>query len=127
MYGKQYIPRVSLVAVFYETPAGNAPVRVWLQSLPKSVRRTIGADIHTAQTMWPVGKPLVDGFGEGLWEVRSTHDKNEYRVLFGIVGGKMYLLHGFMKQTTSTPKTDRALAVQRLREIKAHEKSPKTS
>jgi len=119
MYGKQYSHFVSLVAVFYETPAGNAPVRTWLQGLPKAVRRTIGADIHTVQTMWPIGKPLVDGFGEGLWEVRSTHDKNDYRVLFGVVAGKMYLLHGFMKQTTSTPKADRALAVQRLRDIKA--------
>jgi phage-related protein len=37
------------------------------------------------------------------------------------------MLHGFMKQTTSTPKTDKALAVQRLRDIRAHKKSAKTS
>ncbi len=119
MYRKEYHPKVSLVAVFYETPTGNAPVRAWLHSLSKAIRRTIGADIHSVQTLWPVGKPLVDGFGDGLWEVRSTHDRSDFRVLFGVVDGKMYLLHGFMKQSAATSRADKALAVQRLRDVKA--------
>jgi phage-related protein len=122
VYGKRYSGLVALTAVFYKTPSGNEPVRAWLQGLPKGVRRTIGEDVAYVQRMWPIGKPLVDAFGEGLWEVRSTHDKSDYRVLFSIVGGKMYLLHGFMKQTAATPKADKALAQQRLRDVKAHEK-----
>ena len=111
-----------LIAAFYKTAAGNEPVRTWLHGLPKGVRKTIGEDIGYVERMWPIGKPLVDGFGEGLWEVRSTHDRSDYRVLFGIVGGKMYLLHGFMKQTASTRAADKALGYQRLSELKAHEK-----
>jgi phage-related protein len=113
---------VPLVAVFYRTPGGNEPVREWLRGLPKGVRRTIGEDVGYVERAWPVGKPFVDGFGEGLWEVRSTQDKSDYRVLFGIVGAKMYLLHGFMKQTSATPNADKFLAQQRLRDVKAQEK-----
>jgi phage-related protein len=116
---------VPLTAAFYKTAAGNEPVRTWLHGLPKGVRKTIGEDIGYVERMWPIGKPLVDAFGEGLWEVRSTHDRSDYRVLFGIVGGKMYLLHGFMKQTATTPNADKALAQQRLRDVKVHEKKTK--
>jgi phage-related protein len=125
VYGKSYSLSVPLIAAFYKTATGNEPVRTWLKGLPKGVRKTIGEDIGYVERMWPIGKPLVDGFGEGLWEVRSTHDRSDYRVLFGIVGGKMYLLHGFMKQTASTPNADKALALQRLRDVKAHEKKTK--
>jgi hypothetical protein len=58
---------VPLTAAFYKTVAGNEAVRTWLQSLPKGVRKTIGEDIGYVERMWPIGKPLVDGFGEGLW------------------------------------------------------------
>jgi len=95
-----------------------------LKNLPKAPRQTIGSDISTVGKLWPIGKPLVDGFGEGLWEVRSTHGV-EYRVLFAIVGGTMYLLHGFVKQTKATTKADKDLARQRLAELKANEKKRK--
>jgi phage-related protein len=118
---------VPLVAAFYKTPAGNEPVREWLRDLPKDVRKTIGSDIRVVETMWPIGKPLVDGFGGGLWEVRSTHNKIDYRVLFGVVGSKMYLLHSLTKHSTATPKADKDLAYERLDDVKAVEKAATTT
>ncbi len=38
-------------------------------------------------------------------------------MLFGIVGGNMVLLHGFVKKTATTPKTDLNLARRRLKEV----------
>jgi phage-related protein len=125
VYGKQYITTVALEVAFYRTPAGSEPVREWLLNMTKAIRGTIGSDIGMVQDKWPVGKPLVDGFGTGLWEVRSTHDKIEYRVLFGIVGGTMYLLHGVVKKSTTTPVADVRLARERLAEVLAKEKSTK--
>jgi len=61
---------------------GNEPVRVWLKSLPAGIRLEIGSDIAQVQWRWPVGKPLVDGFGHGLFEVRTSWHGNIYRVLF---------------------------------------------
>jgi hypothetical protein len=42
---------VPLTAAFYKTAAGNEPVRTWLQSLPKGVRKTIGEDIGYVERM----------------------------------------------------------------------------
>jgi phage-related protein len=100
--------------VFFRTDAGNELVREWLRdAVPAEARRTIGADILTVQTTWPIGKPLVDTLAEGIREVRSTHDKIEYRVIFMIDGSTMVLLHGFKKDTQRTRRADLELARQR--------------
>ncbi len=63
-------------------------MRDWLKDdVPAEARRTVGTDIKTVQATWPIDKPLVDSLGNGLREVRSTHDKVEYRVIFVLDGG----------------------------------------
>ena len=85
----------------------------------KEVSKAIGSDILTVQWNWPVGKPLVDGLGDGLYEVRSTHHRKEYRVFFCISGSTMVLLHGIVKKTRTTPRADLELARKRFREVVA--------
>ena len=101
---------------FYQSPTGNEPVRDWLRSLPAAVRKEIGSDIGRVQWSWPIGKPLVDGFGAGLFEVRSALGGNIYRVLFCLDGSTMVLLHGFHKKTQKTSKADLALARRRMKD-----------
>lgn len=101
---------------FYQSPAGNEPVREWLKGLSKEVRHAIGTDAALVQENWPVGKPLVDGFGTGLYEVRSSVGGNIYRVLFCLNGSTMMLLHGFQKKSQKTPKADLDLARRRMRD-----------
>jgi phage-related protein len=96
--------------------------------LSKEARREIGADIERVQWQWPVEKPLVDGFGGGLDEVRSSHQGQQYRVLFYVEGdtlvlvhgdslrGTMVLVHGIHKKTQKTPPTVVALARRRMKE-----------
>jgi phage-related protein len=79
---------------FYRTPLGTRPVRDWLLSLSKEVRREIGADVGRVQWQWPIGKPLVDGFGGGLYEVRTSHRGEQYRVFFYVEGETLVLVHG---------------------------------
>ena len=55
-----------LAVVFWRSEQGNEPVRDWLKSLPDEVTKAIGDDLRLVQWKWPVGKPLVDGFGDGL-------------------------------------------------------------
>lgn len=102
-----------LAVRFYRTETGNEPVREWLQDLPKAVRHKIGSDVQAVQWRWPVGLPLVDGFGQGLYEVRTAIDGDIYRVLFCNIQATMVLLHGIQKKTGRTPDKDKDLARQR--------------
>jgi phage-related protein len=126
MYRKRYTADVAgkraprkprLVCRFYRTDAGSEPVRDWLKELPSGVRKAIGSDIQVVQWRWPIGKPFVDGFGEGLFEVRTRHGGNIYRVFFCLVGQTMVLLHGFMKKGKRTPKADLDLARKRQEDV----------
>jgi len=108
---------------FYRTPGGTAPVRAWLRGLTDEARRQIGWDVGLVQERWPIGRPLVGKLGGGLCEVRTTFDKNEYRVFFYIEGAQvvvvhstMVLVHGIHKKTQKTPAADLALAQRRMKE-----------
>lgn len=109
----------ALACRFYKTTAGNEPVREWLKALTAEVRKEIGSDVGQVQWRWPIGKPLVDGFGEGLYEVRTSCDGDVYRVLFCLDGSTIVLLHGFKKKSRRTPKTDLDLARKRQKEVEA--------
>jgi phage-related protein len=88
-------------------------VREWLKDLPKDERRIIGEDIMTVQFRWPLGMPLVDHLGSGIWEIRGRLANRIARTVFFVHQGEIILLHGFIKKTRKTPNEDRALALRR--------------
>jgi phage-related protein len=102
-----------LKVVFFKTDAGNEPVREWLKGLSKEDCKVIGADILTVQYAWPVGKPLVDNLGGGIWEVRSRLDNRIARTLFAVVDQEIVLLHGFIKKRQKTPADELEQAKKR--------------
>ena len=106
-----------LPIVFYRTLGGDEPVRDWLLSLPADIRKEIGGDIRNVQDGWPLGKPYVDGFGSGLYEVRTSHRGQQYRVFFIILEETMVLLHSFQKKTQKTPAAEIKLARRRQKEV----------
>ena len=99
--------------MFFRTETGREPVREWLKDLPKDERRIIGEDIMTVQFRWPLGMPLVDHLGSGIWEIRSRLVNRIARTLFFVHEREIILLHGFIKKTRKTPNEDRALALRR--------------
>ena len=102
-----------LNVVFFKTEAGNEPVREWLKELSKEDCKVIGTDILTVQYAWPVGKPLVDNLGDGLWEVRSRLSNRIARTLFAVVDEEIVLMHGFIKKQQRTPQNELELAKKR--------------
>ena len=107
-----------LPCVFFRTAAGKEPVREWLKRLPEYERKQIGTDILAVQFGWPLGLPLVDFLGGGLWEVRSSLASNRIaRVIFYAAHGHMILLHGFIKKTQQTPQSELDLARARQKEV----------
>lgn len=110
--------RKRLPARFFESESGRVPVREWLLDLTENERKAIGEDIRTAEFGWPVGMPLCKPMTghKGLWEVRTNLlGKKIARVLFCAHDGEMVLLHGFIKKTQKTPKTELDLAMKRMR------------
>ncbi|HXU39756.1 MAG TPA: type II toxin-antitoxin system RelE/ParE family toxin [Blastocatellia bacterium] len=99
-----------LGVVFFCTGGGTEPAREWLRKLTRDDKVNIGRDILAVQKAWPVGKPLVDYLGDGIWEVRSSLKDRIARVLFMIDGNEMVILHGFIKKDQRTPKPDLDLA-----------------
>ncbi len=111
-----------LNVVFFKTEASGEPVREWLKSLAREECKGIGVDILTVQYAWPVGKPLVDYLGDGIWEVRSRLGNRIARTLFIEVDQEIVLLHGFIKKTQQTPKQDLDLAKKRRKQyLQAYE------
>lgn len=106
-----------LAVVFFKTDTGNQPVREWLKDLPGEDRKTVGADILTVQYAWPVGKPLVDNLGDGVWEIRSRLDNRIARTLFAVVNEEIVLLHGFIKKQQKTPADELDLAKKRKKQF----------
>ncbi|MBF0517934.1 MAG: type II toxin-antitoxin system RelE/ParE family toxin [Nitrospirae bacterium] len=104
--------------IFYRTSAGAEPVRDWLRDLPSNDRRTIGFDLSTLQVGWPVGIPLCRSLGGGLWELRSfLPSRRQARMLFFIYERQLVILHGFIKQTQTTPQDELELARKRMKEV----------
>lgn len=108
-----------LDAVFFRTEQGTEPVRESLLTLSKAERKTIGDDVLKVQYCWPIGKPLVDNLGSGLWEVRSRLGDRIARVIFCVDGQTMVLLNGFVKKTRKTPKRELDLAAKRLNQLRS--------
>jgi phage-related protein len=113
-----------LPCVFCRTPAGNEPVREWLKSLPRDECQRIGTDIKAVQFGWPLGLPLVDSLGGGLWEVRTRLPTRIARTLFFVRDETIILLHGFIKKTATTPLAELTLAKRRKHDYEQNHQSP---
>lgn len=107
-----------LPATFYCMASGTEPVREWLKRLDAVDRKIVGQDIATAEFGWPVGMPICRSLGSGLYEIRSDLASHRIaRVIFCVLRQRMVLLHGFIKKTQKTPKSDLDLALKRKREL----------
>ena len=107
-----------ITSLFYTSVSGNKPVREWLLSLSKEDRKAIGEDIKTVEYGFPIGMPVCRRLESKLYEVRSNiSTKRIARVIFTIEAPYMILLHGFVKKTQKTPKSDIDLALKRKKDI----------
>lgn len=101
---------------FYKKPNGIEPVREWLQSLSKEVKKIVGEDIKAVQIVWPIVEPLVKHIEGKIWEVRSTIPNGKVRIFFTVKNEQMILLHSIMKKTQKTPPQELEIARKRLKE-----------
>jgi phage-related protein len=111
-------PKKMFKVRFYRESSGREPALEWLRDLPKQEREIIGGDLQTLQYRWPIGKPLVAPLEQGLWELRSNLGTRIARLIF-VLGHEQLIvvLHGFIKKTQKTPRSDIDLALKRANKL----------
>ena len=110
--------RKRVAVAFFRTDSGREPVREWLKELDPDDRRIVGNDLQTLEYGWPIGMPLCRSLKshKGLWEVRNNLSSGRIaRVLFCVTGGRMVLLHAFIKKAQKTPARELNVAVRRMK------------
>lgn len=99
----------------FETPAGNRPIRDWINALPDDARDELVDVLLQMQvrpnTEWPAEhfKPLEDGISEIRWQT-ATH---KYRI-YGIFGeNQTYIMLVATDKKVSNQKNAKQLAKNR--------------
>ena len=114
-----------LPAKFFRSSSGAEPVKDWLKPLSREDCRIIGSDIKDGEFSFPIGLPLcrsLSGYKD-LWEISSKlTGRRIARVIFYISKGDMILLHGFIKKSQKTPKSEIDLALKRKKEHEQYDR-----
>lgn len=95
-------------------------IQKWIDELPVSIKAAyarltsllieFGMSLHL---------PHSRALGQGLFELRPKGREGIARVFYcTLVGGKIVMLHGFVKKTQKTPQKELILARHRMREVK---------
>lgn len=102
--------------MFYTDEAGNSPVGEFLESLDqKTQARFIWSIEQLRVRNVQATEPLVKHIEGKLWELRRASSGNIYRVMyFFFTERKIVLVHGFQKKTQKTPRSEIAIAEQRM-------------
>lgn len=96
-----------------------------LKGFPQDVRCQTGFALFQAQfgIRHRYAKPLK-GFGSGVWEITSRHNRNTYRTVYVVrFEGFVYVLHAFQKKSTrgvATPRRDIGMVKDRLKLAEQH-------
>lgn len=102
----------------YETPSGQKVVEDFISSLEANTLAKYFRE-HDLLREYGItlGMPHAKAMGGGLFELR-VRGKQEVRILYAFGRNKrVYLLHGFIKKTQSTPKRELEIAHRRQGEV----------
>ena len=109
--------------IFYEKEDGTKPVEEFLDTLPSK---------HRAKAVWEMellgesgvtlGKPYTSHISGKLWELRIKFASDISRVFYFVQSGKkIVLLHGFVKKSQRTPKSETSIAETYLSDFERRE------
>ena len=101
--------------VLYREADGTVPLVEWLAELPEKARLKCRARIkRLAELGHELRRPHADLLRDGVYELRTSVGRVNYRVLYGFVGKDLVLVsHGITKEK-SVPDAEIDLAVARL-------------
>lgn len=96
---------------------GRQPVKDWLGKLSSTERDAVKEAIAKVGKGFPrpVGKSLYRRIRKGLYEVKAHTADRQFRVFFVVKENRLLLVHGFIKKTQETPKSEIETALNRLK------------
>lgn len=105
-------------AVLYETSTGRQPVEQFIESLEPATYAKVLRTIELIEVYGPqLGMPHSRRLDGELSELR-VRGKTDVRLLYGVVGHTVYILHGFVKKSQQTPQRELRTARTRLTELR---------
>ncbi len=106
---------------YYETEIGYAPALEWLRDTIDN-----GARVKLVDRMkkLEIGGPLVwqdypdhfESLGGGLFQIRLYHRDIWYRLIYFYEENKAIVCHGFIKKSNKTPRQERQVALDRMKD-----------
>ncbi len=104
--------------IYYDTPSGQEVIKDFIDDLQESTQAKLGRQLDLLEEHGnQLGMPHAKAMSGGLIELR-VRGKQEVRIFYAFaVGKRIYLLHGFVKKTQTTPKKELDIARQRQSEI----------
>lgn len=110
---------VGWVIETFETDSGEQPVDEFIfKQQPQAKAKIAHAVKLLKQYGNQLGLPHSKALGSGLYELR-IRGKEELRIFYIFAKvKKIYLLHGFKKQTQQTPKKELEIALDRMKSLK---------
>lgn len=103
--------------LFYETPAGNSPVKDFIRRLSAEKRAATIEEIDLLEEFGiNLGMPHARPLSDGIWELRARAADGLTRILYFTPSHErraFVLLHGVEKDQRTISDTDRKTALKR--------------
>jgi phage-related protein len=99
---------------FFRQERGDEPVLDFLRALPKAARIEAGAALSDLEERGPrLRRPGADYLRDGVYELRFSSQKVQYRILYFFAGRDVVLTNAFIKKTKKVPGEEIERAIRR--------------
>jgi phage-related protein len=104
--------------IFYQDEKGKVPVLNWLDELerkdPKGLLNCVARIQQLASMGHELRRPLADFLRDGIYELRVSHRRVQYRILYFFHGRNIAIIaHAIVKEDSAVPDVDIDRAIER--------------
>jgi len=107
--------------IIYQESEGDVPFLEWFDHLPAKVQVKCLARLEALQEYGSeLRRPIADYLRDGIYELRTSFQHVNYRMLYAFVGQNVALLsHGLVKES-KVPPAEIDLAIERKKRFDAN-------
>jgi phage-related protein len=104
--------------IFYQDEKGKVPVLDWLDELERKDPKGLINCLDRIQQLAIMGhelrRPLADFLRAGIYELRASHRRVQYRILYFFHGRNIAIIaHAIVKEDSAVPDVEMERAIER--------------